>query len=373
MGFNSIDITNFRGIEQLRIENLSSINIFTGRNNVGKSSCLEAIALVASGHDGFKDLFGDDLLEFIVLRRSDDTTVWDYLIRNDASSAMIIANKSITSKNKNDDENIIEGILIGEDFDKMQTEPSVQLVTSLKKKEEEFYEQRRSPSLVNKRRKSESEIKRQMYFYYKNDTETLAKIFEYGYSNVGVIESRTTKLEKNNGVIFIKGFENEEILHDMTAIRGNLHKTIRRLSEKIPDFEDLRKIGDTLFVFFKNKPQMPLSMMGDGFKAGILTTLYAQSLSNGILILEEPENYLHPGLMMHLVDELILACDEQKIQIFISTHSDELIKFCLERSKNVGVSVIRMSNLEGHITAEVLPKKVALKQINELGLDLRGI
>ncbi|NJE79667.1 AAA family ATPase, partial [Thermococcus sp. GR4] len=41
----SLHIRNFRGISNLRLNDLSRINVVVGRNNVGKSSVLEAIAI----------------------------------------------------------------------------------------------------------------------------------------------------------------------------------------------------------------------------------------------------------------------------------------------------------------------------------------
>ena len=47
MGFINIDVQHFRGFKDLKIENLKQINLFLGRNNVGKSSMLDAIFLLA--------------------------------------------------------------------------------------------------------------------------------------------------------------------------------------------------------------------------------------------------------------------------------------------------------------------------------------
>ena len=46
-----INIYNFRGLNNLSIENLSTVNIFVGANNSGKTSVLEAIHLLAAPDD----------------------------------------------------------------------------------------------------------------------------------------------------------------------------------------------------------------------------------------------------------------------------------------------------------------------------------
>ena len=45
-GFKNIEIKNFRGIDHLKINDLSRVNVFVGQNNSGKSSILEAIHLL---------------------------------------------------------------------------------------------------------------------------------------------------------------------------------------------------------------------------------------------------------------------------------------------------------------------------------------
>ena len=44
-GFKNIEIKNFRGIDHLKIDDFSRVNVFLGQNGSGKSTVLEAIAL----------------------------------------------------------------------------------------------------------------------------------------------------------------------------------------------------------------------------------------------------------------------------------------------------------------------------------------
>lgn len=45
-GFKNIEIKNFRGIDHLKIDDFSRVNILLGQNSSGKSSVLEAISLL---------------------------------------------------------------------------------------------------------------------------------------------------------------------------------------------------------------------------------------------------------------------------------------------------------------------------------------
>ncbi len=42
---NSLEINSFRAFEHLQIERLGRVNLIVGKNNVGKTSLLEAIQL----------------------------------------------------------------------------------------------------------------------------------------------------------------------------------------------------------------------------------------------------------------------------------------------------------------------------------------
>src|SRR5437660_1052828 len=46
---NSLEIRGFRGFRHLQIERLGRVNLIVGKNNVGKSSLLEALQLYAFG------------------------------------------------------------------------------------------------------------------------------------------------------------------------------------------------------------------------------------------------------------------------------------------------------------------------------------
>ena len=47
-GFKNIEIKNFRGIDHLKIDDFSRVNVLLGQNNSGKTTVLEAIAMLMS-------------------------------------------------------------------------------------------------------------------------------------------------------------------------------------------------------------------------------------------------------------------------------------------------------------------------------------
>ena len=48
---SSLDIKCFRGLKNLKLDDLSNINIFVGGNNSGKTSVLELLKLMSAPYD----------------------------------------------------------------------------------------------------------------------------------------------------------------------------------------------------------------------------------------------------------------------------------------------------------------------------------
>ena len=46
----SLRISNYRAFRELRIDELSRINLISGRNNSGKTTLLEALLMLSAGH-----------------------------------------------------------------------------------------------------------------------------------------------------------------------------------------------------------------------------------------------------------------------------------------------------------------------------------
>ena len=85
-----------------------------------------------------------------------------------------------------------------------------------------------------------------------------------------------------------------------------------------------------------------LDDQGDGLKSYVSTFLSLKAKENDILLIDEPEAFLHPPLARQL-GELIGEYDETK-QIFVSTHSVEILKGIL--SQNADINVIRVTQPE---------------------------
>lgn len=129
--------------------------------------------------------------------------------------------------------------------------------------------------------------------------------------------------------------------------------------------------------------KVSMDMMGDGFKTliSILSALKSAP-RDSILLLEEPEVHLHPGYVRELVRYLISLSNDLKLQLFISTHSSDIIENLLsleglsERNRKYIESellIVRMSKKADAVTVDELSYEDANESYKGLLMDLRGI
>ena len=102
-------------------------------------------------------------------------------------------------------------------------------------------------------------------------------------------------------------------------------------------------------------------------------TAVTNVLERGILVLEEPENSMHPGLIFKMMDELLSACKGGEVQIFLSSHSDELVKSALEMQADASVSVHHVGRFDDEAFVDSFDLIEAKEHRLDLQLDLRGL
>lgn len=357
---SSIRIQGFRGLDDLKIDHMSGITVFVGRNNVGKSACLEAICLLKSGKDRFKDALDNDLIEPIIFRKTSHQMAWDYLIRKGDKQAQISAYE------KDDQKEI--SVTVSPKHEKNIADKSI--ISELRDKRRRIIE-----NMLDYRYRHKDEVADivdRVSIHYKGEVESAAEIFTVGDRRF--IETATNHHNEENydtKTLFLTNNRNiEVVLHDRLAQTKKLYNALDSMSTTISKFKDLRKVEDHLRIFY-NDDNMPFFAMGDGIKASIISTLAIHSISRGTIIMEEPENFLHPGLLSNLVHEMIPAARSHKAQFFLSTHSTELLEYLLD-SGSTDITVIQLNELEGVVSACIMNRETAQERMNGIGIDLRG-
>lgn len=183
-----------------------------------------------------------------------------------------------------------------------------------------------------------------------------------------------------SGVKFIDSVmvSGSDVGSDDAAVRMSNIEDYLQKHNIVANLEDF-SFDDLVFSNESGKYQVPYDFMGDGFKAivGILWELSDQRSSGNVLLLEEPENHMHPGYLNKMVHQLVQLSMENQIQLFITTHNIDFLRSFFSQSivgskEEYLKEEFRVFQMESE-TMQVVSYDEAEKRMNELQLDLRGL
>jgi predicted ATPase len=150
----------------------------------------------------------------------------------------------------------------------------------------------------------------------------------------------------------------------------DLGKLKVRFSEEAPknDMEERGVHAEAVEFHSKAKKIEELS---DGVKAftGIVLELVAGDPM--VLLVDEPEAFLHPSLSYKLGKEVSITASEQNKNIFVSTHSSNFIMGCVQ--SGVPINIVRLTYSQGSATARLLPNEKLLQLMRNPLLRSTGV
>lgn len=148
---------------------------------------------------------------------------------------------------------------------------------------------------------------------------------------------------------------------------GNLNL---RLSPRAPvDDREERGIHDEAVEFHKNA--LPIEQASDGVKAftGMITEMIAGDPS--VLLMDEPEAFLHPSLSFKLGKEVSSIMSHSDKRLFVATHSPNFVMGCIQ--SGAPVNIVRLTYRNDVATARVLPNEDILKLMRNPLLRSTGV
>jgi ABC-type cobalamin/Fe3+-siderophores transport system ATPase subunit len=150
----------------------------------------------------------------------------------------------------------------------------------------------------------------------------------------------------------------------------NLGQLRIRFSDRAPsnDIEE-RGIHDEAVRF--HTAAQSIDTMSDGVKAftGIITELIAGDPS--IILIDEPEAFLHPPLAYKLGQEVARSARSADKRVFASTHSSQFVMGCVQ--SGAPVTIVRLTYRGGTATARVLPSDELLELMRHPLLRSTGV
>ncbi|OYT37307.1 MAG: hypothetical protein B6U89_07520 [Desulfurococcales archaeon ex4484_58] len=396
-----IKIENFRGIRKTEIDGLRQVNIFIGRNGVGKSSILEAIYLASAWCKEESDVLKvlektpDKKVDYIIYRRGlrgNWNTAREFLWHNLDIEKPIVISLSFNGESSN----VLDFIIIYRDDlggvwldvkDILQKPLIVErLIEFLREK------------IIFDRLKIYKEFQALLtdlplfnYWYRKVSDYTGKRIEEPLLRGKNLRDLYVQVLETTigdvirffNSIIFlddflIRGLETYEHVYWKKILSVRADKTlVNMLNEGLETNVDGLSYapvdsGYVLMVLLKNT-SVRIDDLGSGSRDVLVRLMPLVTVKDTAALLEEPENHLHPGGLYIFMKYLLRIAKENNLQLFISTHSIELVTFAYRLSGELGIDT-RVFFLEKEeddtVTYRVL-EKIDVDTLRKLGLDPR--
>jgi len=305
---NEIEIIDYKGFKNLKLDNLSQINVISGENNVGKTALLEALYLEIKTSD-FYNLGGGS---FPLLK--------------------ILKNRNISRSNL---EKYLKNFLFKSKSKNIQYKYRYELNKDEKEASKEFREDYEgfiigtcdaiglTPMEVLKKRFENEE-----YFSYINSSKPIIENLVKLYSPI------QSKALQHKFLTYLKLLDNDiewiepQLLDDEMLLRINLKNPERSLVS---------------------------SELGEGTNRYIEILATLLSNSNGTVFIDEIENGIHYTKLYDVWKAIIEIVQKEEIQLFVTTHDRESIEALAEASQDMNFNQITSIKLEKNRENSIYP------------------
>jgi len=353
---NSLNIKNYRNLKELRINSLGRVNLITGKNNTGKSTILEAIALFASKGDlalifQFLSERGENFKQTENNKNSTDINI--------RTLSSLFTNRVISFDSE-------DAIIIGSNENTLFGEASSENSLSIRfvKYLDEIQRDNQGATITRKRTLLENDENGLVEIYkvgieirigksYRIIPIEEDKSYRFGFKGISSNENyqfiRTRNIDKEiNGNLFDNIALTEKELFIIDAL-----KIIEPTTERIAFIGENSRERTAVIKLANVATPLPLRSMGDGVNRILTIILALVNSDNGFLLLDEFENGLHHTVQEKLWNVIFKLAQSLKIQVFVTTHSEDCIsgyENVLNNPENkLDGKLIRLDNINGEI------------------------
>lgn len=354
MFVKKLEVKNYRTLENIDIEFNGFYTAISGKNNAGKSNVLRAIKTIVDSGFHFK-IRGNSIMGISNFNRKDEITSWKTDTKED-----IVMSATFEISNKTDTEifKYITDFIIKDDKEISFDSEKVDLKISFKKNtaNEDQFEVSIGSNVLDDNYKKKELIKRLQSaecITFHNSTMNVYSPFDDSIDRMSdfIIQSDADKIAKKK----------EELLN---LIRKSLKSHQQKLTGWLGKLEEKYEVSLSVQGFnFEREPidislkekggDVILDNWGSGTRNRTLIFLKlfsavkrAQNESDTdrikpIVLIEEPESFLHPQAQAEFGRVLQDMATELEIQIIVTTHSPYFLSvkspsnnILLERVKN---------------------------------------
>ncbi len=303
-GFKNIEIKNFRGIDHLKIEDLSRVNLLLGQNNSGKSTVLEAIAMLMS-------MSNPDVPQQINAARArkpfSNFIDIKYFFRNmDVSTPPEVTSEQSDGTSRH--------LKLGLSY----------VFDELADPKNEPVQQSGYVFYVNTL---------EMNFDVTNDTAKQSYKSWLRVNPQGLVVNKKLAegyMEKNRAWLIPSDLMANNLANDLTELfRRNKKDTVLALLKLFDErINGIEILTDDVYIGFEGMTEMlPARVTGDGLRRYLSIVASAANPMIDMILIDEIDNGLHYSVYKKLWLALFTLAVASDKQIFVTTHSKETLSY----------------------------------------------
>lgn len=357
----SLYIKNYKNLKELSLDSLARVNLIVGRNNVGKSTLLEAVSIyLANGND--------EWLRTILGFRGEMVNVDFATGEVDAAKVLLEHYSSLFTGRKVDFTDSMT-ISIGEQSDRV----GIKFVHIAEEQ-------------------SGLQTKRWAY----NDADSNGHSFRYIGDGLEVISGsappviipffqRAVSGNVKDKVPFeyvLAGafyLRRSVLLFDRISLSEKEMYVLEALRIIEPEIDRLNFLNENEysdrrvpFVTLKGTGErIRLSSMGDGINRILAVILALVNCRDGVFLLDEFETGLHYSVQNQLWDIIFTLSQKLNIQVFVSSHSRDCIDSFIAANSEGRGQIIRLDDRNGDIVAVNYSDEKAMEFIAQNDVEIR--
>ncbi|MGK7921513.1 MAG: ATP/GTP-binding protein [Trichodesmium sp.] len=378
---DNLTIHRFRGIRDLKLEELGQINLLVGVNNSGKTSVLEAIYTYCNPLDPLEWINTAWQREIKSSRQSKlEALKWLFPQNNEnnpddfyqgetfvsgSSNFGIVDSKATyeefagiwdTTENSNeeyDQENLIDEIDIGSN--EIMRGANLKLTSNPPE-----------PPQLTLQLFQEIPISKKFKIWENQPFTTLKKHKRNNWLSVDTVTPFSHRIEQLQ-IKLLTGATFEDFKQEVIEL-------ISMIDSEIIDLEILDPTGKNsrLYVRHKTLGITPLSSFGDGVRRLLFIALTIAKLQDGILLIDELETAIHTEALVPSFSWLVKWCRKMNVQLFATTHSLETVDAMLAASESTNDLVLYRLYQKNMQTKAVRIEQTKLGRVREnLGQEVR--
>lgn len=301
-GFKNLEIKNFRGIDHLKIDDFSRVNVLLGQNNSGKSTVLEAIAMLM----GMSNPDLPQAINAVRARKAFSKFIDIQYFFNNLNTAMppeVFAEETDgTSRHLK--------MALSYVFDEL-AEPSNQ-----------SQQQTGAVNYVNTL---------EMNFDIAKGTSSQNYKSWLRVNSQGMVANRKLAegyLENKRAWLTPSDLMTSNLANDLAELfRRNRKDTVLALLKMFDNrINSIEILTDDIYVGFEGMAQMlPVSMMGDGLRRYLSIVASASNPMIDMFLIDEIDNGLHYSVYKKLWEAIFALATTTDKQVFVTTHSKETL------------------------------------------------